>query len=255
MHRGNGQRPLAAYFGHHKCATRWVNGIVRRVCDELGLKQVIYNSARQFDNDLAAAVEQADVDFLCYCNAVQSQVDLISEYHGFHMVRDPRDIAVSAYFSHRYSHPIREGRRFLTPEYRAQLEELDEEAGLLLSLDRRRAQFEQMLVWDYDNPRVLEARFEDVTADPFTWFRRILDFVGLTGFPDASLERVLADSSFAKKTRGREVGDEDVRSHYRKGISGDWMNHFTSAHVDYFKEHYNDVLLALGYEDDPDWSL
>jgi hypothetical protein len=51
------------------------------------------------------------------------------------------------------------------------------------------------------------------------------------------------------------VGDQDVQSHYRKGLSGDWVNHFTPAHVQYFKEHYNDVLFGLGYERDPNWGL
>jgi hypothetical protein len=52
-----------------------VNGIIRRVCDELGLKQVIYNGAREFGHDLAAEVERSDMDFPCYCNAAPRQVD------------------------------------------------------------------------------------------------------------------------------------------------------------------------------------
>jgi hypothetical protein len=53
---------------------------------------------------------------------------------------------------------------------------------------------------------------------------------------------------------GRAPGEEDVTSHYRKGVPGDWKLHFGPAHIDYFKQHYNDLLLKLGYEQSPDWS-
>jgi len=61
-------------------------------------------------------------------------------------------------------------------------------------------------------------------------------------------------NDFSKMTGGRERGQEDPQSHYRKGVSGDWRTHFTAKYVDYFKEMHNPLLLKLGYEGDPDWS-
>ena len=48
-------------------------------------------------------------------------------------------------------------------------------------------------------------------------------------------------------------GIEDACSHYRKGVAGDWANHFKPQHKEYFKKNYNDVLLKLGYESTLDW--
>ena len=59
--------------------------------------------------------------------------------------------------------------------------------------------------------------------------------------------------SFQKKAAGRQKGVEKQTHHYRKGIAGDWRNYFEPVHIAEFKRRYNDVLLKLGYETDPDW--
>ena len=59
---------------------------------------------------------------------------------------------------------------------------------------------------------------------------------------------------FSRKAGGRERGVEDAHNHYRKGVAGDWRNHFEPVHVEYFKRNYNDLLLRLGYETDPHWA-
>ena len=67
------------------------------------------------------------------------------------------------------------------------------------------------------------------------------------------LSKIIDDFSFQKLANGRNPGIENQRSHYRKGIAGDWINHFKPQHIDYFKAHYNDVLLKLAYETTADW--
>jgi hypothetical protein len=64
---------------------------------------------------------------------------------------------------------------------------------------------------------------------------------------------IVYDNRFETKANGRRPGNEDVSSHYRKGQAGDWANHFNDEHRRYFKKHFNDLLLKLGYENSPDW--
>src|SRR2546428_400305 len=64
------------------------------------------------------------------------------------------------------------------------------------------------------------------------------------------LEDVTARCSFEKLSGGRERGKEDVKSHYRKGVHGDWRNHFTPAITCRFKALLNNVLVMAGYEKD-----
>jgi hypothetical protein len=67
------------------------------------------------------------------------------------------------------------------------------------------------------------------------------------------LRRILSEHTFERQSGGRSCGDEDRSHHFRKGVWGDWRNHFTDLHVERFKELYQDVVELLGYESDDDW--
>src|SRR5690606_18169850 len=71
--------------------------------------------------------------------------------------------------------------------------------------------------------------------------------------PLHDLVTILEKKSFSRLAGGRKRGQENVKSHYRKGVPGDWKNHFTEAHIRHFKESYNHVLVKLGYETDANW--
>jgi hypothetical protein len=278
-------RPLLAFFGHHKCASSWITDIVAAVCAELGLRQVVVHADRDFGHDLQAFVDAQRADWLIYSNADWSRVQGLRSFRGFHVVRDPRDISVSAYYSHLYSHGVDAGWPELA-DYREQLKRLPKDEGLLAEIVRLRAEVESMRTWDYGDARILELKMEDLTADPYPYFLRIFEFLGLvddrrltlarralyaphkamrvlgklTGLPFPSLfarlpaERVLGivwENDFRKKAGGRRQGEEDTRSHYRKGVAGDWKNHFKAEHRAYFERHYRDALEKLGYERAP----
>ena len=57
----------------------------------------------------------------------------------------------------------------------------------------------------------------------------------------------------SRQTGGRKAGEEDRSSFIRKGVSGDWVNHFTKDTSRLFHELAGDALLALHYEEDPEW--
>jgi glycosyltransferase involved in cell wall biosynthesis len=67
-------------------------------------------------------------------------------------------------------------------------------------------------------------------------------------FRDVNWESIVWENDFAKKANGRERGQENPMSHYRKGVPGDWKNHFTPERTAYFKQHHGALLTQLGYE-------
>ncbi|MBI1357728.1 MAG: hypothetical protein GC160_25600 [Acidobacteria bacterium] len=282
--------PLYAAFGHHKCATMWAHSIFIRAALDLGLRYDEVFLPREFDGQLGQFVEQRRTEMLLLGNAHFDhvrQLDL-SRVRGFHYVRDPRDIVVSAYFSHRNSHTT-DAWPELIP-YREKLQKVSKEEGLFLELEFRAEQFEEMRSWK-DLPegvRIRHARMEELTADPY---RRILDEFEAMGLIDAdyytpgkriafvaskSVRRVehllgvrlgfrakrlpaerllgiLWENEFKRISGGRKRGQENAASHFRKGVQGDWINHLNAEHLRFFKERYNDVLLQYGYETEPDW--
>jgi hypothetical protein len=67
------------------------------------------------------------------------------------------------------------------------------------------------------------------------------------------LGKVVAANRFEARTGGRKPGAEDLGSHERKGVAGDWKNHFTDRVAKAFKERYGELLVATGYEADDRW--
>jgi len=63
---------------------------------------------------------------------------------------------------------------------------------------------------------------------------------------------IVARNSFERKTWWR-FGRENVKSHLRKGLAGDWKNHFCPRLKKLFKLHYGRILIQAGYEKDELW--
>ncbi len=294
---GNVNSSLAC-FCHHKCASQYVRGVFQTVGRLLGLTfQSVY-----VDNSLLSLAESENrkllrvkgqnseeptADLLYFGNGTAVAVELLAargEYRGLHVIRDPRDILVSAYFSHRYSHSIRDswGERLL--EHRQRLAAAPSvEAGLLLELDFSQGNFQHIADWNYDNPKVYETRYESLIINPAAVFSEAFRFLGLkvpgwgisslfgiavdasirklfgramsrrACLPQPILRYVLARHAFQRRAGGRRPGQENVQHHYRKGIAGDWRNHFTPRVTAAFKERYGNMLIDLAYESSCDW--
>ncbi len=256
---------LLAYFGHHKCASQWVISIIREVCGVTGLKWIDFHSARVFQHDLPKALTEMDIDFLCYSNADYQHVSTLRNFKGFHVIRDPRDVVVSAYFSHRYSHPTTEWTDFEI--YRRKLTDLSIDEGLFLTMEERAHEFREMYAWDYSNPHILEVKLEELTINQHELFSTIFSFLGFLDDSTSEKERIQCSlltaealtrivdrNQFSEKAKGRKPGEEDIHSHYRKGVAGDWANYFSDKHIRYFKEHHGDLLIKLGYERGSEWA-
>ena len=283
------ETPAYAFYGHHKCATMWLNALCGAVCGRLGLRFGAVYDEGGFDSDLAAWTAREGVHFLGYGNADLAYCRDLPPHRGFHIVRDPRDIVVSAYFSHLKSHSTGAWPELLP--HRERLQSLSPEEGLLEEIRFRERSFRHLADWDYNQPHVLEVRFEDITTGSYETLLAIFEHLGLLldgdyrfgarlssalrevrawlrgragrdllGAP-ANQPRLAAPDlltlawrhRFQAKARGRSKGREDTSSHYRKGASGDWMSHFGPAHKALFKELYPGLVPALGYAPNDDW--
>lgn len=93
--------------------------------------------------------------------------------------------------------------------------------------------------------------YEALKIDPKREMRRVLKHLGFR-VHDAVVSEIVEAGSF-EKISGRKVGQEDAASPQRKGIVGDWRNHFTQSNIDSFKLVYGELLVEFGYEQDLNW--
>jgi Sulfotransferase family len=184
-----------------------------------------------------------------------------------HIIRDGRDRTISS--MHRGLRRASQGYLHrLTPEELARWEAHRDDPRKLMETGegmfteerlRQAARHWRLLVGRAveDGPALLgsdytEVRYEDLLEHPNEEVERLLGFLG-AGTDPGIVEHCVSSASFEKLSRGRERGQEDPSSFYRKGVSGDWKNHFTDEDKRIFKEEAGELLMQLGYERDLDW--
>jgi hypothetical protein len=200
----------------------------------------------QFET-LGDLVRAAEPDLLLHTNALRRDVETLPPFRGFHVIRDPRDLIVSGYFSHLYSHPTQDWSELR--EHRRELRLLDLVDGLRSEIDWSAQFIDNMSDWDYQQPDVLEMAMEELVDDPAAGWTAILRHLGiLSRLPDGLLGEVLENRAFQRLAGGRPRGQENRGHHYRRGIPGDWRNYLTPVHLAAIQRRYGDLVARLGYE-------
>jgi hypothetical protein len=99
---------------------------------------------------------------------------------------------------------------------------------------------------DREDVRVF--RYEDLARDNRAFLRQLFDYLDVS-IPDGEFSTLYARHTFARHAGGRSQGEEDAHAHYRKGVAGDWRNHFDRPTLAHFRQVTGDLIQVLGYED------
>jgi Sulfotransferase domain len=167
-------------------------------------------------------------------------------YKAFFVMRDPRDIIVSWYFSTKLSHKAQGD----IERIRQELCRLPKSDGLRFALNYLAdfGLFASQRSWvnaSELDANILLMRYEDLIANERVQVERLLRH-GDIRVPGAELNALLNEHSF-EQLAGRPRGAEDAAAHYRKGVAGDWRNHFDADLERSFADAAGDVLALWNY--------
>ena len=201
---------------HHKCASTWLMAYV----SEIARLNDLTVSATQYGDRLPGG----EADIMLLANAEYGFVSgAVAE--GLHVIRNPLDVVVSAWHSHRLTHST-DGWPELEAQ-RTRLQAASKAEGMALTaafIDRpdfyagTPGPLRAMATWDYDDPFFQTLRMEDAVAGPAAtvgvWLKERMR-MDLLLPPDA-------DFRFERFSGERRLGDVDDTSHYRSGRPGQW---------------------------------
>ena len=237
---------------HHRCASSWWRGVLCHLPASL-----VLHGGLNWYGDPPTRREVADLKGYAVVPGGNARWETLAHldalygraWRSIHVYRDPRDLLVSAYYSHRYSHPEE-----LLPElerYRPRLHTVSVEDGLLLDLEfyLTKLAIETILDWP-DHPRVLPIPYEQMFRSESSvraWTALALRWLQIEA-PD--VEGYLQTHTFDQLAQGRVRGREDSHSHYHRGTPGAWREAFTPRVAEIFSARYGVQLAALGYEEE-----
>ena len=247
-------RPAAVHITHPKAGSQWIRRIVAECVPDLVIptpQEMAEDPSRNPSWELRSAsiVPGAVYPAVYLPKFMFDEIEGAEAARRFVVIRDLRDTLVSGYFSILHSHPqdmdhIR--------KWQSVLQSVSLEDGLIFLFEG----FTDLCAavqgtWMESGDPLI--RYEDLLTDDTGLLEEVL--IGHCALPvePELLRRKVEESRFERLSGGRQPGQEDRSSHFRKGVPGDWRNHFTPRVTELFKKRFGDILIYAGYERDKLW--
>jgi hypothetical protein len=238
---------------HHKTGTVWMDGVFKAIADDVGAHYI------DFRSEYARLDEVLDEPFILfnYDSEFRDYAHILErdDVRILHLVRDPRDVLISAMHYHKKSaeswlHTPVPGYNNVT--YQRRLRELPTRLDqYVFEMEHSTAgTLRGVLGWQYGRANCFEARYEALRQDTdLTYWTRIADFLGFDEQERQSCRRRFWQNSlFGGLSR---LGNKHVRS----GDVAQWKREFNREIAYAFLVRFPTVLQSLAYEPDLKWFL
>ena len=169
---------------------------------------------------------------------VDSFIRLFPEAKYIHIVRDGRDVVVSHYKHIERVVKTKNLKDYKLSSFKESLPELSKKWSLFVEKGAEAAK-------KLPSKQFQLIRYEDLKQQPDNHIQRLFQFLGVND----SLELVKScqeKTSFESLTK-RKAGEEKMDSFLRKGIVGDWQNHFDAESLQIFEQYGGKWLNYYGY--------
>ena len=238
----------------YKCGSQWVRDVLTDPTIVAYSQAKLLDSGRDVPSAGWPTVESAGVVSPLYTAGIaewQSRLEPRETDKCLIVLRDPRDVIVSFVKSLANSHVPNETTSLL----RLPLRHASRGDRIRMGIHFFLSWAEQFRSWvDHERtePDELRLDYAALIADEQGQFRRIFAFLNWQ-IPDEVVTEVVARHSFVATSGGRQPGEENEHSHRRKGVSGDWRNHFTRETGKLLEATCPGLLRAGGYVEADNW--
>jgi Sulfotransferase domain len=251
------------HYTYHKCLTVYFTQITRHLGYEFHFPVTRVATQVSRLHDLINSTQNKQ--YIVLHNLHELDYSNLPTHRGSHIVRDPRDIIVSAYYYHRWTkepwcidpkydwNMITSNSLFsdlihkdksnwpVNVSYQNYLLTLDKELGIILEMLRNDAHFKHMRNWDYDNPDFIEIKYEDIIGNEVDIFEKIFKHYNL--HPKLIDRGLYYVDYFSMKNKAK-----GKKSHVRSGKKKQWETELSPRILAIFEEQHSDLLSKLGYK-------
>lgn len=256
-HQNQNKHPSIIHFALNKAATQYTRMILKQCAVENGMVPVsIHGYAFQtnfpyLDHLTAEEMEKYQHIFKpkgylysVFGGMIEGIPDL-DKYKTILMVRDPRDVLVSEYYSIVYSHPApaKQGNkyeRFVEERTNAVESTIDEYT--VAEGDRvydNMFRYKTLLIAKY--PNIYLTKYEEMINDFRDWLNNLLDYCELNIGHDSL-------TALVKKNECIRPKDEDIHRHIRKGKSGDYKEKLKPETIENINKKFSPMLSIFNYK-------
>lgn len=251
-----GNHPSIIHFSVNKAATQYVKDILARCIAENNMLHIRMNEYA-FSSSLPYLDHLNEIGMRNYQHVFQPQgflysafggfiegIDNLEEYKILLMIRDPRDVLVSSFYSIANSHPLPgdsfKEKKFM--EERIFANNVGINKYVLSKCEKVKKYYERyinLLLVNCPSSKVL--KYEEMIGDFQTWLEEILGYCELT------ISNQLKNNLLEEAHKSKSI-EENQNSHKRQLFPGDYSRKLEADTIDYLNTNLSDILIHFNYQ-------
>jgi hypothetical protein len=238
----------------NRSASQWVKSVLKRCVKEENMLHVQWNEMA-FCSDIPYLDHLEEVKkygqifkpkgylYSAY-GSYPKGIPSLESYKVILVVRDPRDILVSKYYSKKESHdspPISGKKREKFMEERDFASKVSIDKFVLEKCNRIRSQYDEYiecLLEEY--PNVYVTKYENMANDVESWLDHLLEYLELS--PSQKLRSEIIGEALSIQSK-----EEDKKDHNRKGSPGDYKNKLTKSTINKLNKKFGKVIKKFDF--------
>ncbi|NER50175.1 MAG: sulfotransferase domain-containing protein [Symploca sp. SIO1A3] len=167
-------------------------------------------------------------------------IDNIENYQIVLMLRDPRDVLTSMYFSFGYSHMVPEAQKNVVLTAREKILQQTIDEFVLIETPKLLKKYNDYCQELIPKSNVLLVKYEDMVTDFNSWLDTLVNFLKFDVNPKI-VTQIINQANFT-------VEKEDIYSHKRQVLPGDHKRKLISTTIEKLNSEFGEVLDFLGYD-------
>lgn len=243
--------PSIIFFSVEKCGSTFVNSILKKLSEHIGIGyfpldnyswELRFSANPQIEKELNQFLNPVGNCYGSILDPISCQTLEIAGYKKLLVLRDPRDLLTSLYFSMAVSHKIPTEnqlyrKEFLKVKLHALRSSIDD--YVVEMMPRYLEIYQYYIRAMIGNPDVVFLTYEDMVSDFDSWLDTLIGGLELNVSPQL-INQIKSEADFT-------VDKEDIKSHKRQVTPGDHKRKLKPETIEILNSRFAGVLDAIGY--------